>query len=343
MPKLSKTPTISSNLTQVVATDSDLGILGQSLPIQTLRLHILRYAPSHHTVLIEGESGSGKELVANALHSASHSNDGFFPINCAAIPSPLLETTLFGHHQGAYTGALQNHCGLFEAAGNGTLFLDEVAELPQDVQAKLLRVLENGEYRRIGETTLRHSLARILAASNRNLYQEVLAGRFRADLYHRLNILSIHVPPLRELGQDKHLLLDHFRDLHSSQMGQPAFALDARALSYWADYDFPGNIRELRNLVIRLLTGYPGKVVTAAQLRAELPPSPPQQDGTPLNLLNQTSSVFNLDEAMSHHARHYIASALAKTQGNISIAARLLGIPRSTLCSRMAALDIPRH
>lgn len=323
--------------------DAGYGIVGRSTPIQELHQQIKRYAQSHYTVLIEGESGSGKELVATALHRASLSPDGFFPLNCAAIPAPLLEATLFGHVRGAYTGAHHDCNGLFEDAGNGTLFLDEVAELPLEIQAKLLRVLENGEYRRLGEVALRHSRARILAASNRHLHREVAAGRFRADLYHRLNILSIRLPPLRELGQDKFLLLDHFLAEHSRQTGHPAFRLDEKAHRFLAEYGFPGNIRELRNLVIRLITSFPGEVISANHLHAELA-RPHQAAEVPApHLLEPIAPDFNLDDVMSRHARQYIASALVSTQGNISTAARLLGIPRSTLCSRMAALDIPRR
>lgn len=326
-----------------INNQAEFGIIGLSPPIQLLRQQIRRYAQSHHTVLIEGETGSGKELVATALHLAMHDSDSFYPVNCAAIPAALLEASLFGHTRNAFTGAHHDSCGLFEKADNGTLFLDEIAELPLELQAKLLRVLENGEFRRVGETTLRHSRARILAASNRDLRHEISAGRFRSDLFHRLNILSIRVPPLRDLGQDKILLLNHFRHTFAAQTGHPTFELDLPALRCWEAYPFLGNTRELRGLVIRLLTSYPGRVVGVEQLQAELP-SPDSLVGiTTIAIPEQSSSMRNLDEVMTWHARQYIASALARTQGNISTAARLLGIPRSTLCSRMAALDIPRR
>ncbi|BBE50031.1 Phenol regulator MopR [Ferriphaselus amnicola] len=337
--------TSSSALNSMGTTEADaeFGIVGQSLAIQSLRQQIRCYAHSHHTVLIEGETGSGKELVATALHHAEHDGSTFYPVNCAAIPASLLEATLFGHTRGAFTGAQHDRCGLFEKAGSGTLFLDEITELPLELQAKLLRVLENGEFRRIGETTLRHSHARILAASNLDLQHEVASGRFRADLFHRLNILSIRIPPLRELGSDKQLLLNHFRHLFAAQAGQAPFELDTLALQYWDSYPFPGNIRELRSLVIRLLTNYSGKVVSAEQLKAELPQLRTNAQLLWPQLHEQAASMLSFDEVMTRHARQYIASALAKTEGNISTAARLLGIPRSTLCSRMTALDIPRR
>ncbi|WP_051937713.1 sigma-54 dependent transcriptional regulator [Ferriphaselus sp. R-1] len=325
------------------ASRAEFGIIGLSPPIQLLRQQIRRYAHSQHTVLIEGETGSGKELVATALHLARHDSDSFFPVNCAAIPPPLLEASLFGHTRNAFTGAHRDCRGLFEQADNGTLFLDEIAELPFELQAKLLRVLENGEFRRIGETALRHSHARILAASNRDLRHEAASGRFRSDLFHRLNILVIRVPPLRELGQDKVLLLDHFRHTLAAQNDLPTFELDPDALPYWEAYPFPGNTRELRGLVIRLLTAYPGKVVSVEQLQAELPHLRAPAEVAPNGPPEAHALMQNLDEAMTRHARQYIASALARTQGNISTAARLLGIPRSTLCSRMTALDIPRR
>lgn len=336
-------PSSVCNTMDTFEADAEFGIVGQSPPIQSLRQQIRCYAHSPHTVLIEGETGSGKELVATALHRTEHSGNSFYPVNCAAIPAPLLEASLFGHTRGAFTGALHDRCGLFEKAGNGTLFLDEITELPLELQAKLLRVLENGEFRRIGETTLRHSHARILAASNLDLQHEVASGRFRADLFHRLNILSIRIPPLRELGSDKRLLLQHFRHSFAAQTGQAPFELDTLALQYWESYPFPGNTRELRSLVIRLLTSYSGQVVSAEQLQAELPQLHTHAEFRWPHLPEQHTPMLSLDEAMTRHARQYIASALAKTEGNISTAARLLGIPRSTLCSRMTALDIPRR
>jgi two-component system nitrogen regulation response regulator GlnG len=314
-------------------------LIGESGPIRQLRGNIRIFAPAPYPVLIEGESGTGKELVARSLHDAGNPGGVFLPINCAAIPLHLIESVLFGHARGAYTGADHARCGLFEEVAYGTLFLDEIAELPLELQAKLLRVLENGEFRRIGETTLRHCHARILAASNRDLAGEVAAGRFRADLFHRLNVLSLHAPPLRKLGQDKFLLLHHFRQQLIGQTGTPAFVLEPQAHDCLRDYPFPGNVRELRNLVIRLQTRYPGQTLSITQLKSAL--SHAAAD-IPTRLPDGRGTCFNLDDALNRQARHYIASALARTQGNITVAARLLGIPRSTLCSRMSALDIVR-
>lgn len=335
-------PPAFTSLTMHSANTAGELLIGNSPPIKHLRQQIDEYADSPFPVLIEGESGTGKELVARSLHQSSK-RPALFPVNCAALPAALLESTLFGHTRGAFTGAETARTGLFEEAGEGTLFLDEIAELPIELQAKLLRVLENGEFRRIGETALRHSHARIVAASNRNLHAEVSAGRFRADLFHRLNILSLQVPPLRQLGHDKILLLRHFRKAISLQISKPEFDLTDQATGWLEEYPFPGNVRELRNLVIRLLTRFPGRALDTAQVQDELACSHKPTASEPSSLSLQSSpDGINLDDILNLQARHYIASALAKTQGNISIAARLLGIPRSTLCSRMAALDIVR-
>ena len=216
-------------------------LLGDSPAMRKLRSQVDQYAASTFPTLIEGESGSGKERVASALHELSpRANLPFLALNCAAISSSLVEPTLFGHAKGAFTGATASKAGYFEEAGDGTLFLDEIGELPLDLQPKLLRVLENGDYQRVGETQTRRSRARIVAATNRDLKAEVKAGRFRADLYHRLSVFSISVPSLRELGQDKLVLLDHYRAALSNQHGVTPFTLDAAAQASWIAYPFPG-------------------------------------------------------------------------------------------------------
>ncbi|CAN0428145.1 unnamed protein product, partial [Phaeothamnion confervicola] len=223
------------------------GLVGTSQGMVRLKNQISQYADSPFPVLIEGESGSGKELVAIRLHRQSaRASKPYFALNCAAIAPTLVEPTLFGYVKGAFTGATTNKSGYFEDAQDGTLFLDEIGELPLELQAKLLRVLENGEYQRVGETQLRHSRARILTATNRDLRQEVRKGSFRADLYHRLSVFTLAVPPLREMGLDKRVLLDHFRAFYAEQAHAQPFDLDERALVRWQGYPFPGNVRELR-------------------------------------------------------------------------------------------------
>jgi DNA-binding NtrC family response regulator len=323
-----------------------LGIVGQSPPIQAMRNQIALYAPTPFPLLIEGESGSGKELVAAAMQRLNrNTRSPFLVFNCAAISPNLLASTLFGHAKGAFTGASQAQNGFFEDADDGILFLDEIGELPADLQANLLRVLENGEFQRVGETMTRKSRARIIAATNRDLRQEVRAGNFRVDLYHRLSVFTIHVPPLRELGADKLLLLDHFRDFYAEQINRAKFELDSTAQQLWESYTFPGNTRELRNITIRLITKYPGLHVNAEQLAAELdlPQSTAQEANTdPLALARlalQETRDFNLDHLLLDQTSHYINAAMELSHNNISEAAKLLGMNRTTLYSRMEALQ----
>ncbi len=330
------------------ADENMLGIVGQSPPMQAMRSQILLYATTPYPVLIEGESGSGKELVAAALQRQNqNSRAPFIVFNCAAISPQLLEAALFGHAKGAFTGANQAQNGFFEDAGDGILFLDEIGELPLELQAKLLRVLENGEFQRVGETTTRKSHARIIAATNRDLRLAVRDGQFRLDLYHRLNVFTIHVPPLRELGADKLLLLNHFRDFYAAQIKRPKFELDASALKAWESYPFPGNTRELRNIIIRLSTKYPGLIVNASQVEAELDLSHPTAPAVPGDGLAyarhvlQQAQGFNLDDMLMQRTSHFIDAAMELSNSNISEAAKLLGLNRTTLYSRMEALQ--RH
>lgn len=319
-------------------------LLGDSPPMLKLRSQIDLYAASSFPTLIEGESGSGKERVASALHQLSpRAQLPFLALNCAAISASLVEPTLFGHAKGAFTGALASKSGYFEDAGEGTLFLDEIGELPPELQPKLLRVLENGEYQRVGETQTRKSRARIVAATNRDLKTEVRAGRFRADLYHRLSVFAIAVPPLRELGQDKLKLMEHYRTQIASQHGSAPFRLTADGQAAWLDYPFPGNIRELKNIVIRLLAKHSGYEIGRAELQAEFEPQAAEKGlfeaaGDPAEFARQRllgEPSFSLDRAMAEQEQHYLDAALGLSDGNISKAARLLGLSRSTLYSRL--------
>ena len=328
-------------------------MIGNSLVLQKLKLQLQQYADSPFPVLIEGESGSGKEIVASSgLHyDTKRCNKPFFALNCAAISPSLVEPALFGYAKGAFTGAITSKAGYFEDATEGTLFLDEIGELPLELQAKLLRVLENGEYQRVGETQKRISHARIVAATNRDLRREVKNGNFRADLYHRLSVFSISVPPLREMENDKFLLLDHFRLRYATQSKLTLFSFCAEANELWSRYSFPGNVRELRNIVIRLTAKYSGQIIQASELEAELDlqddPLPPAVAPPPMasaessviieaaNLRLQQPDPFNLDRLLAETERNYIESALRLTHGNVSQASRLLGINRTTLYNRM--------
>ena len=316
-------------------------LIGESPPLRRLRSQIDLYAASTFPALIEGESGSGKERVAFSLHHLSpRSGEPFLALNCAAISPALVEPTLFGYAKGAFTGAQQAKSGYFEDAGDGTLFLDEIGELPGELQAKLLRVLENGEYQRVGETQTRVSRARIVAATNRDLRAEANAGRFRSDLYHRLSVFELIVPPLRELGEDKVQLLDYYRALYATKMGSMPFTLDAGALARWRGYEFPGNVRELKNIAIRLTTKYAGYTVGLAELETELAPLGEGGKADPVARARAelaSGRPFSLDAALRGVEQAYLDAALEISQGNMSQAAKILGVSRSTLYGRLEA------
>ena len=321
-------------------------LVGASPAIVKLKSQIAQFADSPFPVLIEGESGSGKELVAASLHRlSSRAARPYFALNCAAIAPTLVEPTLFGYAKGAFTGATASKAGYFEDAQDGTLFLDEIGELPLELQAKLLRVLENGEYQRVGETQTRMSRARTIAATNRDLRQEVKRGAFRTDLYHRLSVFTLAVPPLRDMHSDKLGLLDHYGRLYAGQSGVQPFTLDDAAVQRWLDYGFPGNVRELRNIVIRLTTKYAGQRLSVGEVEPEFDfesdSAAPTADATGRDIVEQAlkhlerGGHFNLDEMLKTWERGYIDAALKIARGNVSQAARLLGVNRTTLYSRM--------
>jgi len=330
---------------------------GESAPIEALRAQIGQLADAPFPVLLEGESGTGKELVAQDLHRQSaRRSEPYLTLNCAAIAPALIESLLFGHARGAFTGATDSRAGYFEEARGGTLFLDEIGELPLDLQPKLLRVLENGEFHRVGETKPRFSRARVVTATNRDLKRAIGAGLFRADLYHRLSVFTIAMPPLRQLGEDRLRLLEHFRERIVAQTGTRPFELAEASRARWLGYEFPGNVRELRNITIRLQTKYAAALVGLAELEAELDPSggaAPEPDPVPAAGLSdgpveramaelRDNPAFELDATLRRWEVSYIEAALRLTQGRMSQAARLLGMNRSTLYSRMDALGIER-
>ena len=326
-------------------------LIGDSQPMRNLRSQIDLYASSTFPALIEGESGSGKERVAAALHYLSpRAGLRFLALNCGAISTNLVEPTLFGYVKVAFTGAATNKAGYFEDAGEGTLFLDEIGELPLDLQPKLLRVLENGEFQRVGDTQSRHSKARIVAATNRDLRAEVKAGRFRADLYHRLSVFSLLVPPLRDLGQDKIKLMEHFRLEYAAKHLTRPFTLDDAARRAWQQYAFPGNVRELKNIVIRLTAKYAGYSVGSAELMAEfeLPEYQPPTELMAGEVFDprreiENTATFNLDQVLAVLELKYIDAAIDLSHGNMSQAARVLGVSRSTLYSRLETLRPGTH
>ena len=324
-------------------------LIGTSEPMSALKTQITLYADSPFPVLIEGESGSGKEVAASCLHAkGARRVKPYFALNCAAISPSLMEPTLFGYARGAFTGAQTAKAGYFEDAGDGTLFLDEIGELPLDLQSKLLRVLENGEYNRVGETQVRKSRARIIAATNRDLRAECKSGSFRTDLYHRLSVFTMRVPSLRDLGNDRLLLLAHFRALYSGSAGVVPFSLDSAAERSWLEYPFFGNVRELRNVVIRLVTKHAGSEVDTRRLELEFDlgaaqpaagaAAPDSLDEIALRELTRRGP-FMLDDKLMAWERAYVAAAMRLCHGNVSQAARILGVNRTTLYSRMSALE----
>ena len=295
------------------------GLIGHSASIETLRTLVQRFAPMPSTVLIQGESGTGKEVVARALHQLSpRANASFVPVNCAAIAQELIESELFGHVKGAYTGAIGSRDGLFYYARGGTLFLDEIAELPLPIQAKLLRVLEERCIRPVGSEQEIKVDVRVIAASNKPLAEEVEAGRFRADLYYRLQVLELSLPPLRERTEDLPELSAHFMDLLSPALGINPIEVEPEIMAAMAAYDWPGNVRELKNLIERsLIMGYVPRDLPCTRV--------------PRIAANLDASFDEGNESLSEVETRHIRSILAICGGNKSEAARRLGISRKTL------------
>ena len=310
----------------------DLGILGRSPAIERLREQIRRVAPAQGRVLVTGENGAGKELAAAAIHALSKRASGpFVKLNCAAIPKDLLESELFGYEKGAFTGAVATKKGRLELADGGTLFLDEIGDLALDAQAKLLRVLETGEIERVGGTRTASVDVRLIAATNKDLPAAVRDGTFREDLWFRLNVLPLHVPPLRERRADIVMLAEHFLALFAAAEGRAPLALadDARALL--EDYHWPGNVREMRNLMERAVVLVPGDTVTAADLDAWLE-SPPEE-----------SAEAGLKGSVARSEIESIRRALDAADWNVTQAAAGLGIDRTNLHRKMRKYGITRR
>ena len=314
-------------------------IIGSSVPLRSILSHVARVAPMDSTVLILGETGTGKELIARAIHKrSSRSGRAFISVNCAAIPSSLIATELFGHEKGAFTGAMQRRLGRFELADGGTIFLDEIGELPMDTQIALLRVLQEREFERVGGYQSISVDVRVLAATNRDLVAEVDAGNFREDLFYRLNVFPIQVPPLRERVDDIPSLIEYFVSLYAKKTGKSIKKVARKTLELFQAYEWPGNIRELQNLVERGVILCDGDTfsVDEAYLRHEhMRGSRPQAI--------PTTGLLRLDE---HQQRELIEAALVESKGRVagpSGAATRLGIPRQTLESKIASLGIIKH
>ncbi|BCR06671.1 acetoacetate metabolism regulatory protein AtoC [Desulfuromonas versatilis] len=289
-------------------------------------------AAGDSAVLITGESGTGKELVAGALHRLSErSAHPFVELNCAAIPENLLESELFGFEKGAFTDAQQRKKGLFELAGQGTLFLDEIGEMPPHLQAKLLRFLEKRSFRRLGGTTDIQVGARIVAATNRDLRELVRQGRFREDLFYRLNVIPVHLPPLRERGSDTLALAGHFLAHFSRRLGRPVKRLAPAAEKAFLAYRWPGNIRELKNIVERLVILCPSEVIPVEQLPAEIRAG---EGGPPM------AGAFHIDEHLLGVERQLVLAALEEALGKKGLAAERLGISRHAFKRKLQKLGL---
>ena len=310
-------------------------LIGNGPAMQQVRGLIARVAPTEARVLITGESGTGKELVAAAIHSASRRRGrAFVTVNCAAIPRDLVESEMFGHERGAFTGATERRLGRFELAHGGTLFLDEVGDLSQEAQAKLLRTLETGELQRIGAETATRIDARVLAATNRRLEDAVSNGAFREDLFFRLNVFPLELPPLRMRMEDLPALVAH---LAERVRPRHALTFTAGALEALASYSWPGNVRELANLVERLSI-LSGPVIDAPDVRQVVPGS--TAPSRPTNASAQLGRP--LTDALDEFERDLLCAALAQAQGNIAEAARILHTDRANLYRRMRRLGVEK-
>lgn len=341
--------------------------IGRSPLMVDLMKHIHKAATTDSPVLIYGESGTGKELVAAALHRLSgRSNRRFVPINCSAIPEDLLETELFGHEKGAFTGASQRRIGHFEAAKGGTIFLDEIGDMPPKLQVKLLRVLQEKQFSPVGSSALHKADVRIVAATNVNLEEAVQAKTFRLDLFYRLNVLPMTLPPLRARGDDIQRLLEHFLQVHNNQHHGLACHFSSEAMNILRQYSWPGNVRELQNLIERLVIMSNTGVIQPADLPQEIlrfhldqqtmgnkpssmqppavnlspitsapmpatEPQTPRQSGPSL----LPDSGINLTQLIEQLENSYILQALERTNNNKNKAAKLLGINRTTLVERI--------
>jgi len=323
---------------------ADLGLasemIGNSPALRRVREMIEKVAPSDARVLITGESGTGKELVAAAIHAGGSRKDRpFVRVNCAAIPRDLVESEMFGHERGAFTGATDRRIGRFELADRGTLLLDEVGDLGAEAQAKLLRAIESGEIERVGGSKPIRVDVRILSATNKDLTRAVADGTFREDLYFRLNVIPLAIPPLRERPDDIPALVRHFSQVHRGRTGQPLTSWSTNAVDALARYRWPGNVRELANIVERLAILHPGREVTSDEIR-EVLPSAPTRLAEPAALPNATVLDASLTDTLDDYERVLITRALSVAGGNIAEAARRLQTDRPNLYRRMKRLGI---
>ncbi len=324
------------------ATDARFAMVGESAGLQQIRDLVARVGPTNARVVITGENGSGKELVARAIHEASPRRVGpFIEVNCAAIPTDLVEGELFGHVKGSFTGAVADHAGKFEAADGGTLFLDEIGDLALNAQAKILRALQEGVIVRVGDAKPIKIDVRVIAATNRDLAQDIQAGRFREDLYHRLNVMPIHVPPLRERSRDVPALVSHFVSVLGHGPGMAPKPFSGEALRRLQRRRWPGNVRELRNAVERLLILAAGPEVTETDVDLVLPP----ESGPPIepDQLAADAGEVTFQEFREDAERAFLVARLREHYWNVAETARVLGMPRSNLYNKIEKYGIERE
>jgi two-component system nitrogen regulation response regulator NtrX len=310
-------------------------MVGESYAMRQLREQVAMAAPTNGRVLIYGENGTGKELVARTIHALSRRrNNAFVEVNCAAIPEELIESELFGHTRGAFTGAIADRRGKFEVADGGTIFLDEIGDMSIKTQAKVLRVLQEQTMVPVGGTAGIKVDVRVLAATNKDLQTEIRAGNFREDLYFRLNVIPIFVPPLRERVEDVGLLAEHFMAEFAREYGRRAKTFDASATAALQRYPWPGNVRELRNVIERLIIMVPGDSITSADLGFL------EQGAIEPEIQDACAARLTLHEARDRFERELILRTLAEQQGNMSRTAEALGVERSNLYRKMRAFGI---
>ncbi|MEX2182714.1 MAG: sigma-54 dependent transcriptional regulator [Gemmatimonadaceae bacterium] len=315
-------------------------IVGDSAPVRALLDQVRRVAATPARVLITGENGTGKELVARALHAQSTRAKGpFIEVNCAAIPSELIESELFGHMKGSFTGAVHDHAGKFEQAHGGTLFLDEIGDMSLAAQAKVLRVLQDGEVTRIGGAKVHKVDVRVIAATNKRLEDEIGAGRFREDLYYRVNVVPIAVPPLRERRGDVPMLVQHFLDRVSRDSGLPAKPVETTAMDRLRELDWPGNIRELRNTVERLLILAAGPRIVLADVERLVGVRAGDGDVA----IGSLEEFATFEEFKLASERAFLLAKLRQFDWNVAETARVIGMPRSNLYKKIERHGLARE
>lgn len=337
---LDKIEVLLANIARLKSTESErddlrrrLGddgrLVGQSKSIKDLLAMIAQVAPEDSRVLITGENGTGKELVARLIHRFSPRKNGpFVAVNCAALPEDLIESELFGYEKGAFTGAVKPKPGRFETAAGGTLFLDEIGEMSEKTQAKLLRAVEEGVITHLGGAAEIKTDVRIISATNKDLKKQISESKFREDLYYRLAVLPIHIPPLRERREDIPLLVRHFSDRFCEKRGRPPREFEEKALKIFLGYSYPGNIRELANYVERAVIMAPGESISAKDIETYIPH------------LVEKKPTGTLKAASEQFERDYIKDSISRAEGNMTRAAEFLGLERSHLYKKMKSLGM---